>query len=710
MPSGRVPVYPIYSEAMDKEVEQEEGQAFYREKINEVLRFCREDFDLINTVDFGFRFFVHIDQKIGLNDWVVDWWVGSFTKTDCEWFPRDRRVEVLPDPEDVYKAILDNMEKELDLIQIAPAIVKLDLKIQPLVQLYILGSEVVTNIVSGTWFEQPVKNVVTNSVTLVNDYFFSGGATLGAVPGEPGVLIPDVSGFYDYSSLDRISDLKYRFLEQDLGSGNQWTIIDQDNANQVVYTAPVGEPLNGDLEHSSLGALFTSILDPASTCRFFRARMFGRILTDNQQFNGVNTNPIPLDDIVEANENYSRTIGLNYPGFLVSYNNSVDPTRFGRFSSDAANFSDRYFDIVDSVPEAVSYYPVHRSEWTGVSFWFYYNDDLRNFQEDEAVDYQIRNAYLLSDVIKAILREIAPDITHEGTAVYSDFLYSLSNPLRPSKQVPVIVPKSNIVIGEYDQPAQRALFRPSDFFRFLEEFYQCKWIIDSENRLVIEQIIFFYNGGSYTEEIASSDLTTLIEPKTGKRWSFATDSYKFDKGELPVQIYHKWMDEVSEPFQGFPIDMLSPYVQQGNYEERNISMFTSDIDFAQAQPGSISKDGFFFFEASEVGGIYKVAFVEFTLDGYAFYKMQNGFASIVYAHDKYWRFNLPCSSVRLNLEEIEATTVKRTRISEIEFPISDDFDPIQLITTEFGNGKISKISINFTSGAARTTLKNGTED
>jgi hypothetical protein len=53
-----------------------------------------------------------------------------------------------------------------------------------------------------------------------------------------------------------------------------------------------------------------------------------------------------------------------------------------------------------------------------------------------------------------------------------------------------------------------------------------------------------------------------------------------------------WMDDVTQLFEGYPIDIISKYVNPDNIEQIDISKFTSDIDYILLNPWEISKDGF----------------------------------------------------------------------------------------------------------------------
>ena len=817
-----VEMTPLYGSDLSKEVEREANQVFFREKLSGKLTFVRGDFDLIDATSFGHEFVVHIDRKPRNQPWELDWWVGTFTKTDCEFDEDNKTVEAEIEPLDRYKKVMDAMDKEFDLIEAAPETAEVLLKVQPLVQVYILGSNVVTNIMSGVHWEQPIQDPTILqdpllSLKLVNDYFFATQLTMAYIPGTTangGTLNPDVSGSYNYPQYDR-ADGRYQFITvgaanfPGLGSqptddpqGNaesmfvvssvpldEWddflSIWQAGNGNQFEYIGSQPQPgtsnfqmhfrgLNGDSApssgtlthvsgavntgtitytayqnnwlfwrnalydqnppipliqryvyvaqyafgsaagtgtHNHSGEPMRSLDDPDSQVRLFSAAMYVRYLTNETVVNGNNTQPIPENDIVTSSSRYERVIGLLYDAFIPYDGNSATPDRWGRYASNAVNFAGNYFTQFIAAPSLGigQTYPIAKSEWTEWSVWFYYTSGLRILQENGGTQYTLKNAMKFGDSINSLLKLIDPTVTHLEDQDHSQFLYG-SNSIRGSVKYPLISPKSNVIVGEYDKPAQKARVRLADFLNFCRDFYQLAWYIDDNNRLVLEHIQFFENGMTYSGTDVDLDLTTLIEPKNEKPWAYRTKKYKFDKVEMPEQIRHKWMDDSSEPFEGFPIEVLSPYVQKGNLSEKNLSLFTSDVDLIHANSDQIAQDGFVFMEAIiNVDGEFELPFVTITLTYPLEYKIQNGYAAMVYAHNQYWRYLLPASSVEMNLDAITALSVKKNRVQEIDYPSPVEPDPMKLITTSLGDGRVTKMTINLSSGAVKITLKHGTE-
>lgn len=319
--------------------------------------------------------------------------------------------------------------------------------------------------------------------------------------------------------------------------------------------------------------------------RFSPIQVYMRYLLDVDTISGYNTQDIPADDIVENNRNYHKVIGHAIDQVSITANASSAPTEYGIMDDGT------YFDEPAGFPSYYKYFPVARSTWGLSSMWF--NFDLFDWilEEQGRKAYTMKDSVLISDVIKVLLNEVAPDISHDGTSEYSQFLYG-TNPITYGQFRVMITQKSNILAGEYDRPAQKAPITLTQVFNMLRDCFKCYWYIE-DNKLKIEHIKFFRNGGSYsTSSNISVDLTQYENVRNGKKWGFNSSLYDFDKIDMPERYQFEWMDDVTESFAGFPIQVLSKYVTAGKIETVSVSNFTTDIDYMLLNPGSISEDGF----------------------------------------------------------------------------------------------------------------------
>lgn len=707
-------VNPIYKDDLAKELELETNQQFYRAKLSGKINFVRDDYDFINDKSFDTEFIFRIEQSDDGGLSFFPYYTGKFMKTDCEWNEDDKKVTVQPDVYDQYNDVLAGLEKEYNLIELAPQITQLNYKKRPLIQIYIPGDSVVSCFLSGMYWEQDA-NVVTDRNALLNTYYFALCNLLREI-NITGTTNPNVNGLY--SGRMSISNNVFTGTMRPNVSNGYYIYVSQ------VYTPPFFSAVTVQIRQSSDGKVMYSYIaniggnNPwdnadfdahavsgsgatgSAHCEMATYSIYARYLCDVEQVLNVDTYPLPTDDIVEDNRNYNRVVRYALDIAYISNQSSTEPSQWG-IRDDGTYFMPPYSIFGDI------FYPIARSTWRYASIWFafYLADWL--LEEDARSPYTLRDANPISSVISVLLQKIAPGITHEGTEEYSRFLYGANRPLGNYNFTLLLTQKTNVTKGDYDRPAQKAPITLQQVTNMLRDCFRCYWYIEN-NKFKIEHIQFFRNGGSYNSATIGVDLTKLQNIRNGKNWSFATNSWSFDKVDMPERYQFEWMDDVTEPFEGNPIEVISKYVTAGKIETINISNFTSDIDYMILNPGSVSDDGFALFAAVKNGNTYELPFLDFSF-GAGKLVLQNGILAMRYLQPTFYIYDLPAYNVEINGSQVRALGIDRKKKQTLNYPSIDDPDPMQLIKTKLGNGQIEKISINLCSRMNKLTLKYDTE-
>ena len=710
---------PIYKDDLAKEYELETNQRFYRAKLSGKISFIRDDYDFINTRPFDYEFLYGIDKSNDGGKTWVPYFSGKFMKTDCTFVDYDKKVTVQPDTIDDYNEVLAGLEKEYNLITLAPSIQRITINKRPLIQIYVPGDSIVSCFLGGTNWEQDA-NATTDQNALVRTYHFAlsnilkeiqitshgspavisglytGRMATGATPGTfTGNLYPELNVNY------------YIFISQQTTNGTPFGIAiveirkRSDDTVMFRYAKATQEPfdtLEFDLTAvEGSGATGTMHADMKSY------NIYARYLVDVEKIGDLDTYPLPSEDIVDNNRNYRRAIGYAIDVAFISNDFSDTPTEWGLADNG------KYFAPPYSI-YGQTYYPIARSTWRYASLWFgfYLMDWL--LEEKARKEYTLRDAFPVASCISVLLNQIAPGITHAATAEYSQFLYSGNNPISGLNFRLLVSQKTNIINGEYQQPAQKAPTTLQQFTNMLRDCFKCYWFIE-DNKFKIEHIQYFRNGGSYSGgAILSHDLTKELNLRNGKPWAFNTSEYSFDKVDLPERYQFEWMDDVTAAFEGLPIQVISKYVTPGKVEEINISNFTSDIDMMLLNPGNMSSDGFALFAAvpPTSGSQWILPFTKQTVNGVEYF-LQNGYLAFINLQMPYWMYDLPARRVSINGSEVYAYGIERKKKQTFSFPAIDDPNPMQLIKTYIGNGQVDKLSVNLCSRSIKTTLKYDTE-
>lgn len=599
--------FPIYKDDLAKDFEKESNQEFFRAKLSGKLTFQRDDYAFIVSKAFDTQFILEIFISYDAGQSWTSYWRGTFWKTDCDFDGDAETVIVQPTVWDQYNDVLAGMDKEYNLIELAPEILPVMADKRPMVQVYVPGQSVIGCFLSGMWWEQEAKPE-SNETKLVNDFKFALNKVI-TIADVSGSMSPQLPNMFSkvFSGNERFNPqaqgdqeftasgykLVYGYGASSIGQRYVWEIVrTSDNVlmwslavqNQTPPLLPVQITLTPVSGSGASGNVTLFVHD---------LPVYSRFVLDTAQISGLDTYLIPDNDIVENNRNYTRIIGYYFPDTIYfSTSLTSTPNQWGLYQP-GQYYQPPYLDLSSEL------FPVARNAWGRVSIWFTFSAVDWVVEESGRQSFTIRHAYPLSSVISVLLAKIAPGITHEATTDYSQFLYGTN--LIDITQTLLITPKSNIVTAGYDQPAQKAPITLKNVTDMLRDCFRCYWFIDKQNRFRVEHIQYFRNGGSYSgSPVVGIDLTTQPVTRNGKAWAFARDQYKFDKPEMAARYQFGWMDNVTQLFEGFPIDIVSKYVNPDNIEQINVSKFASDIDYILLNPGSVSKDGFVLLSAQFV--------------------------------------------------------------------------------------------------------------
>ena len=712
-----VDVRPIYNSDLSLDYEPESGQRFFRKKLSGKLTFIGADYTLIMNAPFETEFLIGIYATFDGGESGDVLFNGKFMKTDCQIDMDNKSLTVQPNVLDDYENVLAGLEKEYDLIPLAPELTPLTMDKRPLIQIYNLGDSVISCFLGGTWFEQDCEPV-TNAADLTGKYSFAlnssanvqrANVTMNGTPNGGGQYTGNVvtNQYAVVATFTRDSGggfvLKYTVYLTPQPDGMYASEMTLSQNNTILFRRTTYDPYPPQLNvtytmtavagSGATGTAIGSIVGATSTYE-----IYVRYLLDVETFRGSPTNVLPADDITPNSRNYRRVVPLIGVDIRVITDSTVNPTQWGRTND--GNYWQQPYSIFGQ-----RFFPIARSTWIYQSMWFGFDPFDFIFEEQGRKAYILRDSFKLSSVINVLLQQIAPEISHQATAECSQFLYGSNAPLSLTRFTLLISQKTNVLKGNYDQPAQRAVTTLQQILNMLRDCFRCYWYIENK-KLKIEHVEWFRRGGTYTgSPIYAADLTAIRNSRNDKPMSFATNKYEFDKVDMAERYQFSWMDDVTEPFMGYPINILSKYVTRGKIENVNVGNFTTDIDFMLLNPENIADDGFALFAAITDGaGGYKLPYFNMWSKGVDLY-LQNGLMCWMVLHNYYYIYDLPSSNVEINEELTPVAGILKGKSQVVYLPAEIDINPMRLIRTELGSGQVHKISINLSSRMHQITLK-----
>lgn len=747
-------VNPHYT-VLSKKYAKESGQEFFRTSLDGKMTLFGDDYELINSASVEDKF-VFCIEKISDDSTTKEYYSAIFSKVDCKFDHLKKSCELSNlVTADQYINILDKYDNTYDLIKLAPELTSVQLCKRCAIQIYIKGGNTISTFFNGTYMEEDVNTVIDNDSALVNTYHFAlisiyNEIQSGNVPGYSnagGEYISSDGGWqnnYGYSlKLEKVASAGDSFT----GTYAVNTIYNINTGAGVnnVQTAGSGETsytiFRNDTYALRLKSQSGAITIAESTIYFYRPdsskiyfsgfdtitmkmsssdqtytltnilpySVYQRLLCDVDSVLSTPTYNIPYDDIVSSNSNYDKVIGLGNNLLGTIYSTVVTtstPTKYGK-NELGFYYTDQFLPSIIGVSKL---YPICRSSWGNTSLWFAYNDTMFNLVEASSRKYYtIKDCFQVGHVIQTLLKQIDPTIKHELTAEYSSFLYG-SNIINNVSFRVFITPKSNILKGEYDEPAQKAEITLEDVMDMLAKCFQCYWFIDEQNRFIIENIYYFNNNKSYTPNSNYQiDLTKIKDAFNGKSPAVFQKAIEYNKDNVAKRYEFGLMDDCTEAFDSVTMDINSNYVQQDKTEDVTVNQFTTDVDFMLYKPDNFSEDGFALLCPRRVGSAYQVPIVKASIigdDGLPYETaLQNWYASWSYLVSMIYRYNLPAQNATINTTgAVTAADIMKIMSQEIEFFSTEDPDALQLIRTSFGNGKIDEMSVKLDTRLVTTTL------
>ena len=297
------------------------------------------------------------------------------------------------------------------------------------------------------------------------------------------------------------------------------------------------------------------------------------------------------------NYNYVSVPDASIVSLMGTNEYSAKPTEWG-LAPDNTNY---YKKPSSSAVLGISapLYPVGKTTWGEYSWWAYFNFSAGIFDYLYWDTVQLKDAYPLSSVLSVLLDAIFKDsgynVSFEDNEAYSGFFYGMNTGIVQAPPNIYITPKTNVLTANYSQKAQKGDITIGQVFDMLRDVFRCYWFMernaDGTYRLRIENIYWFYNGGSYRGG-TPYDIRNAKDPRTGRNWAYGKSQFKFDISELYKRYEFGWQDECTDWFDGDAVTCLAKYVNESATNKVKIDAFTSDLDYMLLSPEDFSKDGF----------------------------------------------------------------------------------------------------------------------
>lgn len=708
------PVTPHYKE-LTKKYSKENNQMFFRTTLSGKISLYADDYKLISSASIDDSFLLLVEKQNATTGEWYEYYKAQFSKTDCKFDYGLRKCELKLTALDRYSKVLDAYENTYDLVKLAPAITPIEMYKRSILQIYVKGENTISNYFGGTYWESDVNEAIDNETDLVNKYYFSYLHSANEFTIQGATTYPEVNGVYAGVNGVWKNKKGYTCVFNSTGYNDfQFMKIIRDRDNEVLYITDIPYSVDNpdDIFITQKIAFRPTDSEDLVTTEFtiepILYKFYQRLLCDVDSVYDMTTYDLPVDDFVSDNRNFKKCIGISSGYVYCSSEFSDEPTKYG------VNDLGQYFTNKAIYEETgLRPYPVCRNSWANSSLWYAYNDtEYAYWEEGLRKKYTLKDSYSVGAVIKSLLAEIDPLISHEETAEYSQFLYGGEQiaPLKWDNFYVYLTQKSNILKGQYDQAAQKAETQLKDILDMLRDCFRCYWYID-DYKLKIEHVSYFLKGGSYSSSMESQlDLTTLKDQFNKMSAAYFQTQIEYDKSDLNQRYEFNWMDDVTELFGPITLDVRANYIQKGKIEEININNFSSDVDFMLFNSSEFSEDGFALLcPIKNSEGKLELPIIENSIidESGRNYKAnaQNWYAAWPYLVG-FYKYDLPGYNVDVDVlaTDFNVYGIKRCMEHIVNIHTEEDLDELKLITTTTGPGVIEEMSINLGTRLAEIKL------
>lgn len=720
-------VRPNYPQDIKLVTKMQSGERYYRTELDTDLTFTDQygDYSWIMSQPFDTRFILHLEHGSTT-------WNGVFYMTDCTIDHARRTIRVKPDVYDVYSDIIDGMDKEIDVVKLAPAVVQCGMKKRAVVQIFCLGGasgnvpdKVLTNYVGGMSWEQDViaSDSDLTHERLIGHYVFT-HITMARYYTITGNDDPEYDGVYSLTGINvgpETAGLLYSgpvydlYIKMTITSQTSERVMRIQTKDGVIMADTV---TTDTPQHSEASNPQPDLLFAWCTWEKGAVRVYGRVLTDLSTLSGYTISQLPSDDIIETNLNYhyaataSSSSGGLFPASAIRFSTEVQdaPTEYGK------NAIGKYF-VKPEVSVTTEYYPIARTLWSPLSVWL--KSGLSDITRYNALnqDYTLKDAYPIEAFLQTLLIGVAgyqsggTTPKYRFSLAYSDFF--AGNQFDRSGTRLLIAPMSNVKKTWYQNPAQKGTVTLRSVLDMFRDVFHCYWFIDQSRNFHIEHVSYFMKGGTYadTDRAIGANVTNMRAPRNFLPWTYGQETVSFDKPDMPERVETSWGIDQTKPFDGYPVQYSNGYVQKGEVDKISISDFAADVDYITAQAATVGDDGWVLIDANYSGGAYSSAMVFLTTGALSpEFLAQNGRMAFLYTVRKYGLWDMSAPTATMADYTLTAMGTVRAKRQQITFPAVPGMSATSLVRTSVGDGEIDSLSYNLLSESFEADLKLNTDE
>ena len=626
--------HPVYGDDLSVTIDREDGEWYYKRKLDGKITFERDDYRWIMARPFDGTFTLTVNET---HDGGASWhpyFEGTFSRANLEIDEDNQAASLSSFIEGVYNAIENGKDEDYDLMKIIP---DGDAKI---VQGWIYPALAIvdynTDYISKTDIycrnESFVGPGYKSSSSGFSNWGIVGDSTAAhqtQIYAEAKVVMRDHSSLWGgiYSSPNNyciyetitspnnehrvvavsatLRNNNYGWLR--LGFGltqsnelyasfgiydNNGTLVP--GANAVLS---IGNNETGYYSPTVLTFTTTNTSNPIEeiTIYFHYIRLsvlYGYYYAPTMVSNFLNTAPY-----------YKGAKAFNGVGFFCQMSRRTTETPNGHRvvpGTGVAGDAPQFFAPPD---ETYNWIPINEDGWTYASMWYRVTPEIEYgaLNYSEARRYKWSQCWTIGTCLNWLLRKITDNkVSFDESSNGSQFLYDIVNPVSGHEPFDYLVTQKSNVMLPGGRNATRCIVKLQWFLELLRNAFNCYYWLEKRNdgtySFRVEHVEYFRRGGHYNSTLpAGIDITTL-KPRRNfrdyanqlrKTYADQTNKYAYNMQNMVEKYTFSWQgDGGSDAFKGNPMFFKAGWIEPASSESHEVDNIFADLSWLILTSGS----------------------------------------------------------------------------------------------------------------------------
>ena len=639
--------HPVYGDDLSVTIDREDGEWYYKRKLDGKITFVRDDYRWIMARPFDGTFTLTVNET---HDGGASWhpyFEGTFSRANLEIDEDNQAASLSSFIEGVYNAIENGKDEDYDLMkiipdgdakevqgQVHPALALID-NLSSKTDLY-CGSPIVA---AGYKKEYITEWTDTAIVSSDSRWKFLGIYVEAKVemddPQSP--LNGVYCGFINYQYIRDPNNASegMRVPSGSIQNSNGCTLNITAQVDYV-YLYPKIELYNSshqlvvykwyrgfqDDPHvfSPQSLVYTDDLQPSpgatafNTATIYFHYIRAALLTMTPQL----ASPNYKTNILDTGGYYTGMRNFEGSGLQIYISNrTVEQPNGHRLipGTGEQGTTPQYFAPPDDQHD---YIPLAEDNWNYASLWYTIIPSVANglLDPSRVGSFRWTRCWLLGTVLRYLLDRITDGkviFTEDTTA--SQFLYSTVNPVNQHEPFDyLITQKSNVMRPSSGESATRCPVRLNWFLELLRNAFNCYYWLEKRNDgkylFRVEHVEYFRRGGHYDGTLpAGIDITTLKPRRNfrnqlnqlAKTYADQTNKYAYNMQNMVEKYTFSWQgDGGSDAFKGNPMFFKAGWIEKSSSEDHQVDNIFTDLGWLMLNAGtdtasSKNYDGIFIF-------------------------------------------------------------------------------------------------------------------